>query len=268
MILTHKRGKLSNEEMEFIDKNMTDLSVEDIAHALNRTVNPIRRYIREKKAKRDSPFKNEEYLLNKLHSRYYWPELNHQFSKEELRFFEHEWIQYYKQFSEDVTATEENEMIELIRVSILLNRIMRDKQEIIKNIQRIERLIDLEMGKPPDRIDTLVLSNLQQQIGGFIASKAAFIKEYDTLTGKKEKFTRELKGTREARLRKAEDAKTNFNAYLRHLDEENVRNREGALMEKMAVAADKSKNRLGEYHEFVDGFVDQPLLNADTVRDE
>jgi hypothetical protein len=254
--------------MEFIDKNMTEMAVDDIAKYINRTVNPVRRYIREKKAKRNNPFKDEEYLLNKLHSRYYWPELNKQFSQEELQFFEHEWIQYYKQFSEDVTATEENEMIELIRVSILLNRIMRDKQEIIKNIQRIEKLIELEMSKPPDRIDTLTLSNLQTQIGGFIAAKATFIKEYDTLTGKKEKFTRELKGTREARLRKAEDAKTNFNAYLRYLDTEDIRNREGAIMEKMAKAADNSAVRLGEYHEFKDGYVDQPLFNADTVRDE
>ena len=266
--MTRKRGKLSNEDMEFIDKNMQDMAIDDIAKFLNRTVNPIRRYIREKKAKRNSPFKNEEYLLVKLHSRYYWPELQHQFNKEEILFFEHEWIQYYKQFSEDVTATEENEMIELIRVSILLNRVMRDKQEVIRNIQRIERLIELEMKKPPDLIDTLAISNLQTQVGGFIAAKAAFIKEYDTLTNKKEKFTRELKGTREARLRKAEDAKSNFNAYLRYLDEEDIRNREGAVMEKLAIAADKSFSRLSEYHEFRDGFVDQPIYNADTVLDE
>jgi hypothetical protein len=183
-------------------------------------------------------------------------------------FFEHEWIEYYKQFAEDVTPTEEGEMLELIRVSILLNRIMRDKQEIVNNIQRIEKLIDYEMRKPPDQMDMMLISNLQTQIGGFIAAKAAFIKEYDTLTGKKEKFTRELKGTREARLRKAEDAKTNFNAYLRYLDTEDAKNREGASMLKTAVAGDRALERLAEYHEYKDGYVDQPIFNSNTIRDD
>ncbi len=254
--------------MEFIDKSVNFMQVAEIAKNLNRGVSAIRRYIREKHAKRDDPFVKDESLLTKLHTRYYWPELSYQFNEDELRYFQHEWIQYYKQFSEDVTATEENEMVELIRVSILINRIMRDKQEIIKHIQRIERLIEIEMQKPPEMIDTLALSNLQTQVGGFIASKAAFMKEYDTLTSKKEKFTRELKGTREARLRKAEDAKTNFSAYLRYLDEEDIKIREGQMMEKLAVAADRSLEKLSEYHEYKDGFVDQPIFNADTIRDE
>jgi hypothetical protein len=265
--MERKRGKLSLEEMKFIDENAHKYTIEDIAVQLNRTTEPVKRYIQQRNLAKFG-MSDDEHLLLKLHDRYYWPELAFQFDEEELRFFEYKWIEYYRQFAEDVTATEENEMLELIRVSILINRVMRDKQDVVRNVKRIERLIDIEMDKPPHLMDTITISNLQQQLGGLIASKAAFIKEYDTLTNKLEKFTKDLKGTRETRLKKSEDAKTNFNAMVRYLEEENVRRREGYEMEKHAIAADKAVERLGAYHEYIDGTVDQPFLNDETIMDE
>jgi hypothetical protein len=193
-------------------------------------------------------------------------ELVSQFTPAELVFFEKTWVEYYRQFAEDVTPTEENEMIELIRVRILINRVMRDKHEIIQNIQRIERLLEIETSK--EDINMVVVTNLQQQLGGAIASKAAFIKEYDTLTGKLERFTKDLKGTRESRLKRIEDSKSNFTSWLRNIEEEEVRRREGYDMEKHAIAGDKALERLSEWHEYDDKQVDQPFLNEETVKDD
>ena len=50
----------------------------------------------------------------------------------ELIFFEHQWIDYFKQFSEDVTHTEEMEILEVIRTEVLINRGMEDRQDILK----------------------------------------------------------------------------------------------------------------------------------------
>ena len=52
------------------------------------------------------------------------------------------------------------------------------------------------------------------------------------------------------------------------LDERNRRETEGREMEIMKLAAEKSKQVLGEFTEYEDGTVDQPLLNSDTIHEE
>jgi hypothetical protein len=39
-------------------------------------------------------------------------------------------------------------------------------------------------------------------------------------------------------------------------------------MEVNRIAANKAVEELKEYHEYEDGSVDQPFLNADTIKDE
>jgi hypothetical protein len=47
--MTKKRGQLSLEEEQFIKNNVGILSIDDIASHLNRSINPINRYITENK---------------------------------------------------------------------------------------------------------------------------------------------------------------------------------------------------------------------------
>ena len=59
---------------------------------------------------------DDEHLLVQLRDRYYYKELQKQFTDAELIFFEHQHIDYFRQFSrEDVTHTEEMEILEVIR---------------------------------------------------------------------------------------------------------------------------------------------------------
>ena len=112
--MTRKRGKLSKDEMNFIKQNCFELSLEEIANNLNRTVKPIQKFIDKENLKmRDMT--DAEHLLVGLRARYYYKELKKQFQDSELIFFEHQWIDYFRQFSEDVTHTEEMEILEVIR---------------------------------------------------------------------------------------------------------------------------------------------------------
>ena len=79
---------------------------------------------------------------------------------------------------------------------------------------------------------------------------------------------KDLKGTREQRKRNADDAKTNFTSWLRQLADKDVRRKEGFDMEVHRVASEKALERLSDYHEYEDGTVDQPILNADTMKEE
>ena len=53
--------------------------------------------------------------------------------------------------------------------------------------------------------------------------------------------------------------------WMRELDELEARETEGFDMAVQAIAAEKARERLSDFHEYEDGEVDQPLLNSDTV---
>ena len=265
--MTRKRGKLSKKEMEFIRQNCFSLPLEQIAEVLNRTVAPVQKFVDKQNLKMRNMTDNE-HLLVQLRDRYYYKELQKQFTDAELIFFEHQHIDYFRQFSEDVTHTEEMEILEVIRTEVLINRGMEDRQEVIQNIDRLNRMIDTEMEKPMAMQDTVALASFQTQLGAAISSKSAYINEHEKLLTKKERLLKDLKGTREQRKRNADDAKTNFTSWLRQLEDDKIRKDESFDMEVHRIAADKATDRLSEYHAFEDGVVDQPLLNSDTFLEE
>ena len=265
--MTRKRGKLSNGEMNYISQNCFDLSVEEMANHLNRTVAPVQKFI-DKENLKARDMTDDEHLLVHLRGRYYFKELGKQLDGPEIIFFEHQWIDYFKQFNEDVTHTEEMQILEVIRTEVLINRGMEDRQQAVKNIERLNRLIEDEMNKPEAMQDTQAIASFQTQLGAAFASKSAYINEHEKLLTKKERLLKDLKGTREQRKRRSEDAKTNFSAWLKQLDDIEVRKREGLDMEINRIAANKAVEEMSEYHKYEDGVLDQPFLNADTVKDE
>lgn len=259
-----KVGKLSLEEMDFIKQNCFDMPLQEIADHLNRTIEPVKRFIDKHNLKgRDTT--DGEFLLSTLRAKYYYHELKKQFEEHELLFFENQWIDFFKQFNEDVTHTEEMQILEVIRTEILINRSMIDRTLIMKSINDLETLIDQEMSKEMEERDSASLALFQSQMGSLIGAKGSHIHEHEKLLTKKEKYLQQLKGTREQRKRTAEDAKTNFTVWLRELNNLKTRDIHGYNMEVQARAADKAAKELADFHKFQDGEIDRPLLNADTV---
>ena len=182
--MSRKRGKLSNEEMRYIEQNCFDLSLQEMADHLNRSIDPVRKYI-DKKNLKARDLTDDEHLLSTLRARYYHAELSKQMSEHEIRFFEQNWIDFFKQFNEDVTHTEEMQILEVIRTEVLINRSMEDRQEIMENIETLNGLIDQEMSKPKDMQDTQALAMFQTQLGAMIGSKSSYINEHEKLLTKK-----------------------------------------------------------------------------------
>lgn len=263
--MSRKRGKLSNGEMDYIKQNCFDLPIEEIALFLNRTEAPVRKFI-DKENLKARGMTDSEHILVKLRGRYYYREIQKQFSDSEIIFFEHQFCDYYTQFSEDVTTSEEMQILEVSRTEILINRGMEDRQEVIRNIGRLNILIDDELDKPEDLQDMQALAMFQTQLGAAFSSKSSYINEHEKLLTKKERLLKDLKGTREQRKRNTEDAKTNFSAWLRQLDDEDLRKKEGYEMEVHRIAADKAIEKLKELHTYENGEIDQPFLNADTIK--
>jgi hypothetical protein len=77
---------------------------------------------------------------------------------------------------------------------------------------------------------------------------------------------KDLKGTREQRIKAIEDSKQTFASLVKQIaTDSEFRTRIGLDMEKMRLAAEHEKERLSEFHQYEDGTIDQPFLTPETL---
>lgn len=266
-----KRGQLSLEEEKFITENFETLTIDQIAEALNRSPAPIKRYVTEQKLVVPSSEKQtQETLRQKLHCKTFWSEIERQFDEEsgELKYFEDTWIGLIKQFREDVLPAEELQIKQFITIDILINRSMKERKRHISETDKLQKLVDKEYEKPEDQRDVPKLANMETQLGFARNSLANYTNEYTKLLAEQQKISKDLKATREQRIKRIEDGKSSWTGLIRMLEDEIIREKEGREMEILAMATDKVKNSLSEYHQYQDGIVDRPLLTPETIEQE
>lgn len=265
-----KRGQLSLDEEKFITDNITTLSMEQIANALNRTEAPIKRYVDENQLYALEEKGENETLLRKLHSKSFWYEIVRQFDEDsgELQYFENTWIGLVKQFREDVLPAEELQIKQFITIDILVNRSMKERKRHIAETEKLQKLVDAEYEKPEDQRDIPKLANLETQLSFARNSISSYTNEYTKLLGEQQKIGKDLKATREQRIKRIEDGKSSWVGLIRMLEDEEVREKEGREMEILNMATNKYKKDFFEYHQYQDGKVDRPILNHESVIDE
>jgi len=267
-----KRGKLSIDEENYIRENVSDLSIEQIAEAINRTVKPVERYIIENNLGVSTLTEqaNNNTLLIKLHSKTFWQEIERQFDETtgELEYFENTWIGLVKQFREDVLPAEELQIKQFITIDILINRSMKERKRHIQETERLQREVEQEYKLPEDVRDIAKLANLETQLSFARNSIANYTNEYTKLLNEQQKISKDLKATREQRIKRIEDGKSSWVGLIRMLEDEEIREKEGREMEIMNMATQKTKTELRELFTYADDNVDNPLLNCDNMLEE
>tara|TARA_B100001778_G_scaffold334886_1_gene348600 strand:- start:7312 stop:8148 length:837 start_codon:yes stop_codon:yes gene_type:complete len=264
-----KRGQLSLEEEQYIREHVAILPVQQIADNLNRTIKPVERYISESKIglKSKDEQENDTTLRQKLHAKTFWIEITKQFDKStgELQYFEDTWIGLVKQFREDVLPAEELQIKQFITIDILINRSMKERKRHISDTEKLQDEVDKEYKLPEDVRDVPKLVNLETQLSFARNSIANYTNEYTKLLNEQQKISKDLKATREQRIKRIEDGKSSWIGLIRMLEDEEIREKEGREMEIMAMAVDKNKKLISEYHDYADDTVDSPLLTPETV---
>lgn len=268
--MAKKRGQLSLDEEKFITDSIHTLSIEQIANALNRTEAPIKRYIDENQLYALEEKGENETLLRKLHSKSFWYEIERQFDKEsgELEYFENTWIGLVKQFREDVLPAEELQIKQFITIDILINRSMKERKRHIAETEKLQKQVDVEYDKPEDQRDIPRLTNLETQLSFARNSISSYTNEYTKLLNEQQKISKDLKATREQRIKRIEDGKSSWVGLIRMLEDEEVREKEGREMEILNMATNKYKKDFYEYHQYQDGKIDQPFLNHESVKSD
>jgi len=264
-----KRGQLGLEEEKFIRDNIGLLSIEQIADQLNRTVKPVERYISEAKIGLKTPDEqeNDKTLRQKLHAKTFWTEIERQFDKDtgELDYFEDTWIGLVKQFREDVLPAEELQIKQFITIDILINRSMKERKRHIADTEKLQTEVDREYQLDEELRDGPKLANLETQLSFARNSIANYTNEYTKLLNEQQKISKDLKATREQRIKRIEDGKSSWIGLIRMLEDEEIREKQGREMEIMAMAVEKNKQLLSEYHQYADDGVDMPLLTPETI---
>lgn len=265
-----KRGRYSNYEMQFIKDNAPHMTYTEIADILNREAESVRKVI-ENLGLEINLAKGAQKAAPSLKSRDFWPMIRLQFSPAEQEFIEAQWEKIYKQFKEDVTATEEMQIIDTIKLDVLMHRNLIEKEQARQDVLDLrQELTDIKKKKPenrsPDEITRLMqIPSLIQSIS---AAQQAGTKEYQNLQGEKNRILKEMKSTREQRYAKTELSNESVKAWMAELINDDVkRDALGRHLEKIRLATLDEEIRLSAWHKYEDGVVDQPLLTPQNVKE-
>lgn len=260
-----KKGRLSKEEIRFISASLDSMTTEDIAKKLDRDVESIDSFVKRKLKKGLSI---EEEVAFELEDRPYWKELESQFTLEELELFKYHWTRIIAQFKDDVFPTEELQVVDVIKLEILMNRCLKSNKDNISEMSVIEKLIRDERAVDKDQRDQDYIMNMERQMAALRASQESLNRDYRELQTKKAAMLREMKGTREQRIKRLEDSKQSFTSWVASLMQNpETMKQYGIEMEKMRMAMKKEEERLSAFHKYEDGQIDQPFLTPDTVQD-
>ena len=261
----NKRGPWSKEEKQFIADNAAKMDSVQIAAVLKRNPDAVSRYIKTHHANSfTEKAKNAEYDIQKSPV---WRDLKQQFSPDELEMFLFHWGRIISQFRDDVYPTEEMQVVDTIKLEILMNRAVTQQQKVMRDIEALEVALTHERGNI--ETDSAEINNLERQIGVLRAAQESLNKDYQDMLKEKNKILKEMKATRDARIKHLESNKHNFVTFIRQIVEDGaMRTRLGRDMEKMRLATQVEMQRLSEWHEYEDGEVDQPILTPENMLEE
>ena len=262
--MAKKTGRLSKEEKDTIKRLADSMTVADIADQLQRSYDAVNDYI---KNDLKIGLSNLEKAAYTLEDRPYWKELEAQFTTDELELFKYHWSRIISQFKDDVFPTEELQVVDVIKLEILMNRCLKGNKENIEQINTYDAMIRDERSRDKDQQDHDHIISMERQVAGLRASQESLNRDYRELQAKKASMLREMKGTREQRIKRLEDSKQSFTSWVAAMMQDpDLMKQYGIEMEKMRLAMLKEKERLGSLHKYEDGDVDQPFLTPDTVR--
>tara|TARA_R110002153_G_scaffold66792_3_gene178209 strand:- start:3105 stop:3911 length:807 start_codon:yes stop_codon:yes gene_type:complete len=264
-----KTGRLSKDDWAFIEFNADKMSASQIAKELDRAIEPVQKHLQKLGKGKDLRKNLQTQAEYDLKKRPYWRELQAQFSESELELLLYHWKEIVAQFRKDILATEELQIIDVVKLEALMNRALREQQYSMTKIGEFGEMIEFEKRKSTEDQDREFVFGLERQIATLRAAKESLSREYKDLQTKKSAMYRDLKATREQRIAKLEDNKETFSGLVQKLvrDPEFVEE-QNLYMEKMRLAVIKEKERLSDYYEYDDGTVDQPFLTPETILDE
>jgi hypothetical protein len=258
-----RRGPWSQADKDFIESNYDKLTPEEIAMHLERDPKAIKKYLKDNQL---INYHTEQTRFN-LQKSIHWQSLKGQFEPNELDIIVYHWNETIKQFKDDVLHTEELQIIDMVKLEALMNRLLTDEHQTKKRIQHLEETLDQEQSKDKELRDVDVIRNCRNQIVALYNAISDIGKQYKDYMKEKAAILNKIKGTRDQRIKEIENSKETLTGWVKALvNRPELRERMGRDMEKMRLAMEVEFERLSDYHTYLDGEVDQPFLTPENTK--
>ena len=262
----NRSGRLVDDDKEYIMANYQKLSIDEIARVLERNPKTIKAFIKENCIDFSAQLSKEEFNIKKTPL---WDEISAQLTEDEQEMFMYHWNNIITQFDYDVFPTEKMQIIDVVRNEVLLGRILRKMKEFTESTKEIDTEIAKERKLDVEERDKDRLAHLENLKLTIIQAGQTLSKEYKDLFEKKQSSLKEIKGTRDQRVDRIKDSKETLMTWIAMLANDNdMRKKIGIEMEKFRLATNVEIERLSEYHTYMDGEVEQPILTSETVKDD
>jgi len=258
-----KTGRLSKEEISYIDANLSIMSDKEIAQKLDRSVEAITQ--RRSVVPQENANIELQAYISQLHSKHFWATIKKSLLPEEIEDFENSWAALYSQFfQQGVTATDEIMMKDVIIEDILLHRALEQKKNIIQEIKENEKLIAEEREKDMDDRDTDFMTNALRTVVQLRGTSESYTKEINEIKKTKDGKFKDLKATRNERLKTVEESGKNIFALIKLLDEQKMRETEGRMSGLVYEASKTKEGQMKQDMVFADNEVDRPWLTPES----
>lgn len=260
-----KRGPWSAEEKKYIEEHYQYKTPAEIANYLQRDEKAVEKYIKD--GCHSQTYKMARTAEYHIQSTPIWTDIKAQFNEEEQEMFLYHWGRIISQFQEDVFPTEEWQIVDAVKLEILMNRYLRQQADISSSINSTEGAIQRERNTSPP--DYQRIESLERLLSGLRASIENINSVYRDMLNRKNNILKDMKATRDARCKDIETGKQSWSAWIRKIVEnKDLRVKLGKDMEKMRLAANVEFERLSHLHTFADGTIDQPIINSENVIEE
>lgn len=271
-IVGHKRGRLSRAEDKTIAKLIDEgFSNEQIASQMNRPVTQINVHVKKfygrgenVSAKAPEIAEFTRLLRNSVH----WNKLKEHYNKEDLEYYETIYASLISQFKDDVTAADDLQILQAVDGHMLINQHKKRSKAYNDRLLVIERdlaymYMDLQHGDDPNLQSSI--NNLESQRQAISAQIQSGVKVFTELSKKFDDTVGKLKGTRDQRLKNAENSTQSWPALIKTLAEKKVRAKEGEYAAMVKFATDKKTTELQQPYKYINNEIDQPMLVPENV---
>lgn len=261
----YKLGRITHKEEAYILENLGDKTIEEIAKELNRDVKTLQKIV-----KRIAISENSTVVATsrQLKDKPYWKELEKQFSPLELELFVQHWHNIVNQFKHDTFYTEELQIVEVIKLEILSNRILTDQHQVRLDIEKThdEIITEKKRDGSSDSSKAMIMI-LETKLTQLNIALNQYMSDYESMLKHKKDMMKEIKGSRNDRIKQIESSRESFTGWFRNFIINPEQRKEiGVWVEKMRLAADYEVVRLSELHKYENGEYDLPILNSETVK--
>lgn len=258
-----KKRRLTEADKAYIRENKDKMTLREIAGQLKCPPSVIQAHLKEVGA--------GEGIKSSLRNSEGWKRLREEFTADELKYFEEQYINTMSQFGGNIVSTEERQIMQVVKLEVLQSRALIQQRRIKDETDRlIEQKLELlaarggQTGEESDEINIQIFQ-LEERILSNQKSDASFTAEYTKLQKEVGDLMKALKATRDQRVKDFEQSKESLLGLFKVLENREIREQEEKRMELIRLSAQKERERLSRPHKYGDGKVDRPLLTPETL---